>query len=68
MKTSDPEITAAEAAALEASDQKRPFMDKETMQAYNEYLKDWRWNMSTHVALQRQYIGRRYSPRTDNLF
>ena len=64
----NPEVSAAELDAIEASEKKRPFMDKETMQVYNEYLKDWRWNMATHVNLQREYMGRRASIRNENIF
>lgn len=65
----DPEITAAEVAAMQASEpKKRARIDPETARAYSDYLKNWRWNMATHFALQREYMGRNYSGRNENLF
>lgn len=63
MSNSDPAITQAEIRAMDASEKSakrtKPFIDAATLQAYNEYLADWRWNMATHRHLQREYMGGR---------
>lgn len=67
------EIAAAEAAIVEGDPMNpgrkvNPFIDKETLDAYNAYLRDWRWNMATHINLQREYMGRSAFVRSENLF
>lgn len=61
-------VTESELESMAASDQKQPKIDQETLRAYNAYLKDWRWDMSTHITLQREYMGRSHYPRNENLF
>jgi hypothetical protein len=45
----------------------RNHIDAETVRAYNEYLRDWRWNMSTWRNLQREYMRPNHIA-SDNLF
>jgi hypothetical protein len=60
----DPVITAAEAAAMQASDSKQRRMTPEDALAYNEYCKDWAQRMTTFTILQKEYMGpRRLSVR-----
>jgi len=67
LTTDDQAIAEAEFAASGAINEKSR-IDPETARAYNEYLRDWRWNMATHINLQREYMGRRTSIRSENLF
>jgi len=34
-------------------------VDQETLKRYNEYLRDWRWRMSTFRAIESEQMGRR---------
>lgn len=67
LTTDDQAIAAAELASAGAVNEKRP-IDPDVARAYNEYLRDWRWNMATHINLQREYMGRRAYIRSENLF
>lgn len=57
-ESDDQAIAEAEMATAGVVNEKRQ-MDAETAKAYNEYLRNWRWNMATHRALQREYMGGR---------
>jgi hypothetical protein len=34
------------------------FTDPKSLKAYNEYVRDWRWRMSTFRAIEREQMGR----------
>jgi hypothetical protein len=57
--TDDQAMAEAEMATAGAVNEKSR-IDPETARLYNDYLRDWRWNMSTWRALQREYMGRSF--------
>jgi hypothetical protein len=67
LTSDDQAIAEAELASAGAVNGNRR-VDVEIARAYNEYLRDWRWNMATHINLQREYMGRRAPIRNENLF
>ena len=67
-ETDEQAIAAAEFAAAGAVNERRRIDPKEAA-AYNEYLKDWRWRMSTWSVIEREQFGSTRYPRTHhNLF